>query len=91
MIIEGLAQLDCLKTQIRDQQRLPQYVISIGQSADQMTKASHQDLPKFEPGNNKKYKVEAICTSTPGLRFAHDQANNPVSRKAEARATDKTR
>ena len=40
-----------------------QYVISIGQSADQMTKASHQNKPEFEPGDNKEYEVEAIWDS----------------------------
>ena len=34
--------------------------------------------------------MEAIHTSTSGLRFAHGQANDPAPHKAEARATDRT-
>ena len=38
-------------------------VISIGQSTGQVRKASHQDQPEFEPGDDKEYEVEAIRDS----------------------------
>ena len=46
-------------------------VISIDQSTGQVTKASHQDKPEFEPGDDKEYKMEAIqdkCSLYQGSR-----------------------
>ena len=53
--------------------------------------ASHQDWPKFEPGNDKEHEVEAIRTSIPELHSAYGQAINPAPRKVEAKVTDRTR
>ena len=39
----------------------------------------------------RRFREADSDISTPGLHCAHVQANNPAPRKAEIRATDKTR
>ena len=63
----------------------------IGFDNEDLRPTNHQYWSEFEPGGDKEYEVEAIRTSTPGLRFAHGQANNPVPCKAKTRTTDRTR